>query len=204
MYAAVCGTQAFYGESVISCVTACLGTAPGETATGWRGSGVVKEEAFDEAFVKVLGRVRAKKEEAVKGGGLEEGGSLVADVMEEVLLVRLGYVAGYEVWGWGDVEEGEEAERSEKSWLGLWQRGLDSGCKRYMEREDIRLFADLLGKMFRWRPDERASIEEVLEHPWIRDAPGWESELACRPSLCCEPFLVDINGFHLVTLGRIL
>ena len=38
-----------------------------------------------------------------------------------------------------------------------------------MGREDVRLFADLLGRMFKWRPEERIGMEEVLDHPWIRD-----------------------------------
>jgi serine/threonine protein kinase len=38
-----------------------------------------------------------------------------------------------------------------------------------MSQDDIRLFADLLGKMFKWRPEDRATMDEVVNHPWIRD-----------------------------------
>jgi serine/threonine protein kinase len=47
-----------------------------------------------------------------------------------------------------------------------------------MSREDIRLFADLLRSMFKWKPEERASFEQVMRHPWLegRIVPGVKRE----------------------------
>ncbi|KAK0623708.1 kinase-like domain-containing protein [Immersiella caudata] len=33
--------------------------------------------------------------------------------------------------------------------------------------EDMELLHDLLSKIFRWHPEERASLDEILDHPWL-------------------------------------
>lgn len=37
-----------------------------------------------------------------------------------------------------------------------------------MDEEEVELFADLLEKMLRYKPEERITIEEVSEHPWFK------------------------------------
>ena len=49
--------------------------------------------------------------------------------------------------------------------------------------EDKRLFLQLAKRMLRWLPEERATAEELLQEPWLRDASRWPSanSLIYRP-----------------------
>ncbi|KAF5319341.1 hypothetical protein D9619_008895 [Psilocybe cf. subviscida] len=40
-----------------------------------------------------------------------------------------------------------------------------------MEEDEVELLGDLLGKMLRYKPEERITIEEVIEHPWFSYRP---------------------------------
>ena len=36
-----------------------------------------------------------------------------------------------------------------------------------MEDDEVELLGDLLGKILKYKPEERVTIEEVIEHPWF-------------------------------------
>jgi serine/threonine protein kinase len=39
-----------------------------------------------------------------------------------------------------------------------------------LEGEEKELFLDFIRSMLRWRPEDRKSAAELLEHPWMADA----------------------------------
>ncbi|KAH6840606.1 hypothetical protein B0I37DRAFT_437928 [Chaetomium sp. MPI-CAGE-AT-0009] len=170
MFAAVCGTDPFHephrlGSSALPALTAYLGAAPRAAVEGWVGAGAVPawaattDDDDDDADAGGWGREWEREE----GRRWEVYGT--RDAMEEKLLVRLRLLARLSEEEWEETDGGEAVD-----WFGAsaWADGLE--CERYMSRADIGLFADLLGGMFKLTPGDRASMEEVLNHPWIRDA----------------------------------
>ena len=37
-----------------------------------------------------------------------------------------------------------------------------------LRKEEVELLGDLLGKMLKYRPEERIKMEEVITHPWFK------------------------------------
>ena len=74
--------------------------------------------------------------------------------MEQMILRKLKYLVAVEYeeddYGWGGPGGDEERE----GW------GKEEEREYYFSRDDIRQFADLLGKMFKWKPEDRAGLEE--------------------------------------------
>ena len=44
--------------------------------------------------------------------------------------------------------------------------------KYQVPREEIDVFWDMVMSVFKWKPEERATIEELMEHPWFGDRKG--------------------------------
>lgn len=42
-----------------------------------------------------------------------------------------------------------------------------------LEEREVELLGDLLEKMLRYRPEERVTIQEVMQHPWFKYAHVW-------------------------------
>ena len=40
-----------------------------------------------------------------------------------------------------------------------------------LDDKEVELLDDLLGKMLRYRPEERISMKEVVQHPWFQYDP---------------------------------
>lgn len=55
----------------------------------------------------------------------------------------------------------------EKLAAGVWYIDMSRDTHRDMPEREQELFADLLGLLLRWRPEERVSAEEVLKHEWF-------------------------------------
>lgn len=58
----------------------------------------------------------------------------------------------------------------EKLAAGVWYMSDDApeATHRDIPSVEAKLFADLLGQLLRWKPEERASAEEVLSHDWFQ------------------------------------
>jgi serine/threonine protein kinase len=57
----------------------------------------------------------------------------------------------------------------EKIAAGLWYwRGNSERIHREISDEEIEVFADLLSQLFRYKPEERPSAKDVLQHKWFK------------------------------------
>ena len=46
--------------------------------------------------------------------------------------------------------------------------------KYRLKDSEARLFASFLGKMLQWKPKDRASAREMLDHPWLKSRDDYE------------------------------
>lgn len=58
----------------------------------------------------------------------------------------------------------------EKLMAGVWYMSGDGPEETHwaVAEDEMDLFADLLGRLLRWKPEERASAEEILSHEWFQ------------------------------------